>query len=66
MRHDFAPREGLLIRKIVSDRVVTSDEHRNLDLARSLMGIPDEEAEAMLHAIAREAEAFFGGAVEGA
>ena len=37
-----------------------------LDLARTLMGIPDKEAEEIFHAIVSEAEAFFGGAVEGA
>ena len=57
---------GLMMRKIVSDRVVTSDEHHNLDTARSLMGIPDAEAEAMLHAIVAEPESFFGKKIEGA
>ena len=49
-----------------TDRVVTSEEHHNLDLARSLMGITDAEAETLLHAIVAEAEAFFGEKVEGA
>ena len=57
---------SLLIHKIVADRVVTSEEHHNLDLARSLMGITDAEAETLLHAIVAEAEAFFGKKVEGA
>ena len=57
---------GLLVRKVVSDRVVTSAEHRKLEMARELMGIPDPEAEAILHAIVAEAEEFFGGTVEGA
>lgn len=57
---------ALLIRKIVSDREVTADEHHNLDLARSLMGISDAEAEALFHAIVSEAEAFFGKSIQGA
>lgn len=50
----------LLIRRAVSDRVVTAKEHRKLDLARDLIGISDDEAEAALHAIIAEAESFFG------
>ncbi len=57
---------NLLIHQVVADRVVRSDEHRNLDLARTLMGITDAEAEGMLHAIVAEAETFFGGKIEGA
>lgn len=55
----------LLIRQAVADRVVTEDEHRKLDLARELIGIPDDEAEADLHAIVAEAESFFGKPVKG-
>lgn len=62
----FCVEFSLLIRKFVSDRVVTSEEHHTLDLARSLMGITDEEAESLLHAIVVEAESFFGGKIEGA
>jgi hypothetical protein len=61
-REEFA----LMVRKIVSDREVTAAEHHNLDLARSLMGISDAEAEASFHAIVSEAEAFFGESVKGA
>lgn len=57
---------ALLIRKIVSDRQVTAAEHHNLDLARTLMGIADDEAEALFHAIVSEAESFFGKSVQGA
>jgi hypothetical protein len=56
----------LLIRRIVSDRVVTEAEHRKLDLARDLLQIPDAEAEAILHDVVADAEKFFGGTVEGA
>lgn len=61
-------REGftMMVRKVVADRVVTPEEHRNLDLARTLMGIADAEAEGILHAVVAEAEAFFGKHVEGA
>jgi hypothetical protein len=54
----------LMIRQAVSDRHVTEEEHRKLDLARDLIGIPEVEAEAMLDAIVAEAEAFFGKPVE--
>ncbi|MHC5541662.1 hypothetical protein ACYOEI_25860 [Singulisphaera rosea] len=50
----------LLIRQAVADRVVTEDEHRKLDLARELIGIPEDEAQASLNAIVAEAESFFG------
>ena len=62
MRDEFA----MLVRRAVADRKVTEAEHRNLDLARDLMGIPDEEAEAILHTVVSEAESFFGKSVEGA
>jgi hypothetical protein len=56
----------LLVRRAVSDRKFTEAEHRKLDLARDLMGIPEAEAEEILHAIVAEAETFFGRSVEGA
>jgi hypothetical protein len=61
-RDEFA----MLVRRVVADRVVTEAEHRNLDLARQLLAIPDAEAEAILHSVVAEAEKFFGGPVEGA
>jgi hypothetical protein len=54
----------MLIRQAVADRHVTEDEHRKLDLARDLIGIPEDEADAILHKTIAEAEAFFGGPVE--
>jgi hypothetical protein len=50
----------LLVRRAVSDRHFTEADHRKLDLARDLIGIPEADAEAILHAIVAEAEAFFG------
>ncbi len=61
-RDEFA----MLVRRAVADRVVTEAEHRKLDLARDLLGIPDAEAVSILHAVVAEAETFFGGTVEGA
>ncbi len=61
LRDEFA----LLVRRAVADRVVTEAEHRKLDLARDLMGIPDADAEAILNGVIAEAESFFGGTVEG-
>jgi hypothetical protein len=54
----------LLIRRAVSDRVFTEEEHRTLDLARKLIGLSEEEAETAFHAIVAEAESFFGKPVE--
>jgi hypothetical protein len=50
----------LLMRRAVADRRVTAEEHRKLDLARDLIGLPDAEAEAALDAVVAEAESFFG------
>jgi hypothetical protein len=50
----------LLVRRAVSDRHVTEEEHRVIDRARDLIGLPEERAEAILHAVIAEAEAFFG------
>ena len=61
-RDEFA----MLVRRAVADRVVTEAEHRKLDLARDLLGIPDDEAVAILNGVVAEAESFFGGTVEGA
>ena len=55
----------LLVRRAVADRLFTEPEHRKLDLARDLIGIPEAEAEAVLHSIVAEAESFFGKSVEG-
>jgi hypothetical protein len=56
----------LLVRRAVADGVFTEKKHHMLDLARDLMGIPDAEAEALVHTIVTEAESFFGKAIEGA
>ncbi len=56
----------MLLRRTVADRVVTESEHRKLDLARDLIGIPDAEAVAALNEVIAEAESFFGDKVEGA
>lgn len=50
----------LLVRRVVSDRVVTESEHHKLDLARQLIGLTEAEAEAVVHAVVAEAESFFG------
>ncbi len=56
----------MLLRRTVADRVVTESEHRKLDLARDLIGMPDAEAEDALNEVVAEAESFFGDKVEGA
>ncbi|AGA31122.1 hypothetical protein [Singulisphaera acidiphila] len=50
----------LLVRRVVSDRIVTESEHRKLDLARELLGVSEAQAEVAVHAIVAEAESFFG------
>lgn len=61
-RDEFA----LLVCRVVADRVVSEEEHRKLDLARDLIGMPDADAETILDAVVTEAESFFGGTVEDA
>jgi len=56
----------LMVRRAVSDRKFTEADHRTLDMARDLMGIPETEAEIILHSIVSEAEKFFGRSVEDA
>jgi hypothetical protein len=56
----------LLVRRAVADRSITPMEHRKLDVARTLIGLPEDEAEGILTDVVREAEAFFGGEVDGA
>lgn len=55
-REEFA----FLVRQAVADRTISAEEHQKLELARRLIGMPESEAEAILHAIDAEAEAFFG------
>lgn len=50
----------LLIRRAVSDRRFTEEEHNKLERARQLIGIPEAEAEAALQTVIAEAEQFFG------
>jgi hypothetical protein len=57
---------GLLMRRAVADCHFTEAEHDKIELARTLIGIPEAEAEAMLQVIIKEAETFFGHRVEGA
>ncbi|HEX8201737.1 MAG TPA: hypothetical protein VF590_14745, partial [Isosphaeraceae bacterium] len=56
----------LLVRRAVADGVFTEKEHQTLDLARDLMGLPEAEAESLVHGIVTEAETFFGKHIEGA
>jgi hypothetical protein len=53
-----------LVRRAVSDRVVSETEHRKLELARKLINLPESEAEQILHRVLAEAEAFFGAPVK--
>lgn len=60
-REEFA----LLIRQALADGRFSPQEHRHIDLARILIGMPDDEAEQIVAAIVAEAEAIFGREVEG-
>jgi hypothetical protein len=56
----------MLVRKIVSDGVVTMEEHTRLDQARRLIGLTDPEAVSILEKVVAEAQEFFGKEIEGA
>ena len=47
----------LLVRKAVSDGVVTSEEHHQIELARVQIGLSDTEAESLLNRVLDEAKA---------
>lgn len=55
----------LLVRRAISDRHFTEEEHRKLDLARDLIGLSEGRAEEILHGVIAEAEKFFGKKIEG-
>ncbi|MGO8899891.1 MAG: hypothetical protein ACLQU5_16295 [Isosphaeraceae bacterium] len=59
-REEFA----FIIRRAVADKVISEEDHHKLDLARKLIGLSEAEAEAALHAVLAEAEAFFGAPVK--
>ncbi len=54
----------MLVRKVVSDRVVSPQEHQKLETARLLMNMPEAEAIAVIDRTVAEAEAFFGKPVD--
>jgi hypothetical protein len=56
---------GFLLRKAVSDGVVTGAEHEAIELARRQIRLGEAEATAMLERVAKEAEELFGRKVEG-
>jgi hypothetical protein len=60
-REEFA----LLVRRLLSDRVLTPAEHEQIDIARTLLRMTEEQAEEVVHQIAGEAEAIFGKKIRG-
>jgi hypothetical protein len=66
VRQAFREEFTLLVRRAVADGVVTPEEHKRIDLARHLVGLPEAEAEEILYAVVTEAEAFLGKPVAGA
>jgi hypothetical protein len=56
----------MLVRRVVADRNVSPMEQRKLELARTLIGLSEDEAETIVRDVVAEAESFFGGEIEGA
>lgn len=54
----------MLVRRAVSDRVVSPQEHQKIETARLLMNMPEAEAITVIDKVVAEAEAFFGKPVE--
>lgn len=61
-REEFA----LIVRQMVADGEFTHKEHTQIDLIRDAMEIPNDEAEAVLQQVVKEAEDFFGKPIHGA
>ncbi len=55
----------LLVRRLLSDRVLTPAEHEQLEIARTILGMSEGEAEEIVHQVAAEAEAIFGKKIRG-
>lgn len=55
-----------LLRKVVSDGVVTKVEHQQIEMARAQTRISEADAKAMLERVAREAKELLGRDVRGA
>lgn len=51
---------GWLIRRTISDRVITAEEERRLETARVLIGMPDADAVGLLESVVAEVQAFYG------
>lgn len=54
----------LLLRRAVADGTITPQEHRNLELARALIGLPEPDATALLNQVITDAESFFGNTID--
>ena len=61
-REEFA----LIVRQMVSDGEFSHKEHAQIDKIRDAMEIPEDEAEALLQKVVKEAEDFFGKPIHGA
>ena len=55
----------LLVRRAVADCQVTPQEHRKLELARILIGLPESEVTEILERVATEFESICGKTIEG-
>jgi len=55
----------MLIRRVVADARVTPQEHRKIDLARGLIGLPEDDGLQIVQEVIAEAEALFGKEIEG-
>jgi hypothetical protein len=56
---------GLLVRRLIADRLLSPAEHDQLDLARKLLDITEPQAEEIVHRVIEEAETIFGRKIEG-
>lgn len=55
-----------LVRQSVADGLINEFEHKKLELARSLIGLDESEAAAIVQETIAEAESIFGKPIEGA
>lgn len=64
VRQAYREEFTLLLRRAVADRTITRQEHDNLELARTLLGLSESEATDLLNQVIAEAESFFGNSID--
>lgn len=53
----------MMVRGLIADRRLTQEEQDRLEAARTLIGLSEEEAAALVRDVVEDAERFFGGGV---